>query len=135
MSIQVPRRDFLGLLATLPGAALLRWTPVRGAPRQVRMVFVYDPQLPGSVWMPVVLRHAPCSARAVTGDRVRFAREVLASTPQMIGGLTRHADRLVLTGTAEEVGFRVVEEAVLAGSGKQQALVFWRMQHRRELST
>lgn len=131
MSARFLRRDFLGLLATLPAAAVLRWTPAWGASTRARMVFVHEAALPRSVWLPMALRHAAVSPRALEGDRVRFARAILADAPLLIGGLTRHADLIVLAGTAEEAGFRLVEQSTLAQPASQPALIFWRMQHRR----
>jgi hypothetical protein len=133
MSFLLPRRGFLGLLVALPGAALLRWTPAQGAVNGSRMLFVYEAGLSESVWLPVARRYAPLEVRPIEGDRVRFARALLAAAPQSIGGLTRHADLLLLVGTAEEAGFRVVEQSVSRPTG-QPALVLWRMQHRRAVA-
>lgn len=48
---------------------------------------------------------------AITGDRVRFARDVFGpSAPEIVGGLTTYADFLVLTGCAAEAGYRVISE-------------------------
>jgi hypothetical protein len=126
-----PRRGFLRLLVALPGAALLRWTPAEGAGGGSRRLFVYEAGLAESVWLPVARRHAPMEVRPLAGDRVRFARAVLAASPQSIAGLTRHVDLLLLAGTAEEEGFRLVEQSATRLGAGQPALVFWRMQPRR----
>jgi hypothetical protein len=134
MSFLLPRRGFLGLLIALPGAALLRWTSAPGAVSRSGPLFVYDAGLSESAWLPVARPYAPVEARALEGDRVRFARAVLAAAPESIAGLTRHADFLLLAGTAEEEGFRVVEQPV-SRSASQPALVFFRMRHRRAIAS
>ena len=48
---------------------------------------------------------------AITGDPVRFARDVFGpSAPEIVGGLTAYADFLVLTGCAAEAGYRLISE-------------------------
>jgi len=127
----IERRDFLRLLGAVPGAALLGWAAARAAATHSPMVFVYEPSLPGFVWHRVAMRHRLAEFRPLEGDRVRFARALLASAPQSIGGLTRHVDLLLLAGTAEEEGFRMREQALMEGvRGTQPALVCWIMQRR-----
>ncbi|HVY79561.1 MAG TPA: hypothetical protein VG994_01155 [Steroidobacteraceae bacterium] len=58
----------------------------------------------------------------VTGDRVRFAREVFGpGAPDVIAGATRYADFIVLTGCASEAGYR------LTGSRADGDLVRWKV--------
>jgi hypothetical protein len=52
-----------------------------------------------------------CRTLALTGDRVRLARDVFAAdAPDVIGGITTYADFIVLTGCAAEAGYRVLSE-------------------------
>lgn len=130
MSPKIPRRDFLGLAAAVPGVVLLRLTPAQAATAGPRRLFVYEAGLPERIWRPVALRQAPMQARALEGDRVRCARALLAAGPQTIGGLTRYADLLILAGTAEEAGYRLGEQVPLPRSARQPALIVWTMEHR-----
>jgi hypothetical protein len=69
--------------------------------------------------------HAAGSASrtlAITGDRVRFARDLFGSSaPEVIGGLTSYADFIVLTGCAAEAGYRLISERT------ESALVRWKI--------
>ena len=121
------RRDFVtATLAT--GTALLLETPLNAAAMSAT-----EPQL-----MVVDLNIADachfvagCRTLALTGDSVRFAREVFApSATEIIGGITTYADFVVLTGCAAEAGYRLISEraegtfmrwkvARLAGAGSR----------------
>jgi hypothetical protein len=128
----IERREFLRFVAALPGAALLGWRPAPVVAASSPMVFVYEPSLPESVWRRVATRHGPLEVRPLEGDRVRFARALLARAPQAISGLTRHVDLLLLAGTAEEEGFRMREQSLMESvRGRQPALVCWSMHRRR----
>ena len=95
------RREFMaGTVAA--GSALLLETPLNGA-----AMVTTEPQL---------------FISAITGDPVRFARDVFGpSAPEIVGGLTTYADYLVLTGCAAEAGYRLISER---GEG---ALVRWKV--------
>jgi hypothetical protein len=69
-----------------------------------------------------VAQIAGCRTIAITGDRVRFGREVFASgAPEIIGGLTTYADYIMLSGCAAEAGYRVISERT------QGRLVRWKI--------
>ncbi|HEU4625049.1 MAG TPA: hypothetical protein VFS52_09820 [Steroidobacteraceae bacterium] len=58
----------------------------------------------------------------ITGDRVRFAREVFGpGAPDVVAGATRYADFIVLAGCASEAGYR------LTGSRAEGGLVRWKV--------
>jgi hypothetical protein len=69
-----------------------------------------------------------CAVRAIEGDRVRFAREVLgaADAPPIVLGHTTYADFILITGSAAEHGYRVLSEQC-ASAGAQGALVTWKI--------
>lgn len=158
MSAQpIERRDFLGLALGAAGGALAEAIPAaakaaaatpavtsglsaNGASPAARAlaagvqpaIFVYDGSVPEAArWASQVDQ---ANARALAGDRVRFARALLAAAPQSIVGLTRHVDLLLLAGAAEEADYRLVEQRRSADPrppGGRVALVAWRMQQRR----
>ena len=73
-----------------------------------------------------------CAVRPIEGDRVRFASELFArgAAPEIVSGLTHYADFILLSGCAEESGYRVLSERVLpavAESGAHGALIAWKI--------
>lgn len=62
-----------------------------------------------------------CEARAIVGDRVRFALDLFAaeSAPAVVAGASTYSDFILLSGTAAEHGYRVLEESA------QGSLVSW----------
>jgi hypothetical protein len=121
------RRELLLLAAALPAAARLGAT--RASQPAARRLFVYDPRLPAAVWRPLAAQHGLIEALLLEGDRVRFARACLATAPDWIGGLIRPADLLVLAGSAEEEGLRLLKERRLRRAGGPDH-VFFSMQRR-----
>jgi hypothetical protein len=77
-----------------------------------------------------------CLIRAIEGDRVRFAREVLgaADAPAIVLGHTTYADFILITGSAAEHGYRVLSEQC-ASAGAQGTLVTWRIGRLRSGAT
>jgi hypothetical protein len=102
------RRDLLRAAAVLPAATWL--AGARASEAGPRRLFVYEPRLPGELWRPLAAGQGLLQAVPIAGDRVRFARACLASSPDWIGGVVRPADLLVLAGSAEEEGFRMLTE-------------------------
>jgi len=111
------RREFMVGTAAAAGALLVE-TPVNAA-----QMASTEPQL--LIVDPAVATEAVavgCRTIAITGDPVRFGREVFASAaPEIIGGLTTYADYIVLSGCAAEAGYRVISERA------QDALVRWKV--------
>jgi len=68
-----------------------------------------------------------CTTRAVVGDRVRFAMELLSApnAPLVVAGLTSYADFILLSGCAAEHGYRVVSETA------RGPLTSWKVVRRR----
>jgi len=67
-------------------------------------------------------RGLKCASLPITGDRVRFATELFApDAPEVIAGASTYADFIVLTGTAAEHGYRVIEES------PRGALTVWKI--------
>jgi hypothetical protein len=64
-----------------------------------------------------------CEARAIVGDRVRFALDLFAAAnpPAVVVGVSTYADFILLSGTAAEHGYRVLEESA------QGSLVSWKI--------
>lgn len=55
-------------------------------------------------------RAAGATTRAIHGDPVRFGREVLASKPALVAGVSRHAEALLLGEVAMEEGYVLATE-------------------------
>lgn len=122
------RREVLQWAAAVPVAT---WLGRAAAAAPARSLWVCDDERLRSLW---AAAGAPRSCvRVLPGqvDSVRFARECLAAAPEVIQGALRAGSFLVLTGSAEEAGFRLVEEGVLAAAWPDgQTRITFRMQHR-----
>jgi len=103
--IHINRRTVLagGLAGMIAAPALAHpagWRAAAGS-----TVLVYDPALnsgrrfaeAGSVGAGAVL--------ALEGDRIRFARKLLASQPSLVAGISRGADALLIEDVAREAGY------------------------------
>ncbi len=91
-AVTIPAIAGLGNLALSQGAT----GPLAG---------VYDASLPAGERLASLLREAGRGARAVEGDRIRFARQLLAEKPPMLAGVTRSADALLFAEVAAEDGY------------------------------
>ncbi len=91
----------LGLLAvpTLSGVANWNWR--HGDAR----LLLHDPSLNAGRRFAQAGAAQGAPSRAIEGDRIRFAREVLASKPALIAGVSRHADMLLIADVAAEAGY------------------------------
>jgi hypothetical protein len=96
------RAAITGALAVPTVAGLAHWRWQHGE----RSVLLHDPALA------VGRRFAKAGAarggniRAIEGDRIRFAREVLTDRPALIAGVSRHADFILIADAAREAGYR-----------------------------
>jgi hypothetical protein len=72
-----------------------------------------------------------CTTLPVTGDRVRFGRELFGSknAPAVVAGLTHYADYILLSGCAAEHGYRVQSAQV------QPRLVEWTVAQTRRATS
>jgi hypothetical protein len=117
------RREFVaGTVAA--GSALLLEKPLSGAAMTatVPQLFVVDYEIADARRVAEAAASKGCRTVPISGDRVRFAREVFtAGAAEIVGGITTYADFLVLTGCAAEAGYRVLSERA-AG-----ALIRWKV--------
>jgi hypothetical protein len=117
------RREFMVGTAVAAGALLVD-QPVnaaRMASTEPRLLLL-DLELADAHRVAAEAEAVGCRALAITGDRVRFGREVFASgAPEIIGGLTTYADYIMLSGCAAEAGYRVLSERA------QDAFVRWKI--------
>jgi len=117
----ISRRGFIAVAAAAGGALALvakqvgtiaKAAPVEEAAASVDTTSVGEPQLflfDGD--NSATCRAVSCATLAITGDRVRFARGLFPAggAPEIIGGVSTYADFILLTGCAEEHGYRVIE--------------------------
>jgi len=96
----------LGALAvpTLSGLAAWRWR--HGEQR----VLLHDPALEAGQRFAAAGRAYGIEPRAIEGDRIRFARAVLAARPALVAGVSRHADLLLIADAAREAGYTLAAE-------------------------
>ena len=121
------RRHFLAtLLATAGSVAVV---PAHAASLTKRRIWVYDPALPAIMPLVEAARATGDDVRAVEGDRIRFARDMVGGGTASVAGVTRYADFLMLSGVAAEAGYRVVSQALWPGSSG--AAISWTLQRRR----
>lgn len=104
------RRQFLGGAAMAAGAAAAG--PVRAAATG-RAIWLYDPALAPSQGLAARASTPGAELRRLEGDRIRLAQTMLAAAPHEIGGITRYADFLLLSGAAAERGYRVTAKSML----------------------
>jgi hypothetical protein len=126
--MNIQRREVLRIAAAVPMVAWLGKAAAGAFP--VRELFVYDhksmlslmeaPRRGGRTTSGSLVKVLPVDA-----DWVRFARECLATAPVWIHGVLCPASFLVLTGAAEEEGYRMCGERWLR-SGQAA----FSMQHR-----
>ena len=130
--MSIRRRELLQWAAVLPVATRLGRA---SAAAPVRTLCVCDDERLRS-WLAAA--GAPRSRVLVLPtdvDAVRFARECLAAAPQVIHGALLPGSFLVLAGTAEEAGLRIVEEGVLASQWQDgQARISFKMLHRSRMT-
>ncbi len=100
--MKVSRRNVLAGAAAVPlasGLASWRWG-YHGA-----AVLVHDPMLAAGREFAALARAEGRAPLALDGDRIRFARELFASRPLLVRGVTRQADAVLLEDVAEEAGY------------------------------
>jgi hypothetical protein len=101
--IRVTRRGALaGALAVPTVAGLAHWRWRHGE----RSVLLHDPALAAGRRFAAAGEQRGGEVRAIEGDRVRFAKELLAAEPALIAGVSRHADFILIKDVAREAGYR-----------------------------
>lgn len=103
--MRVSRRGVLAGAAVLPFAAPVgawRWE------HHGSTVLVYDPQLPAARSFAASGRESGRQVLALEGDRIRLARQLFASHPALVRGVSRQADALLVEEVAREAGYHRV---------------------------
>ncbi len=96
------RAAMMGALAVPTVAGLAHWRWKHGEVS----VLLHDPALAAGRRFAETGRARGGEVRAIEGDRIRFAREVLESKPALIAGVSRHADFILIEDAAREAGYR-----------------------------
>jgi hypothetical protein len=101
--IRVTRRGALvGALAVPTVAGLAHWRWRHGE----RSILLHDPALEAGRRFAAAGEQRGGEVRAIEGDRIRFAKGLLADRPGMIAGVSRHADFILIEDVAREAGYR-----------------------------
>ncbi|MXP42153.1 hypothetical protein GRI75_10925 [Altererythrobacter soli] len=101
--IRVTRRGALaGALAVPTVAGLAHWRWRHGE----RSVLLHDPALEAGRRFAAAGEQRGGEVRAIEGDRVRFAKGLLAERPALIAGVSRHADFILIEDVAREARYR-----------------------------
>ncbi|MGX7894591.1 hypothetical protein [Tsuneonella sp. HG222] len=100
--IAASRRGVLAGAMALPAAASVKAAVTR-APSGT--VLIYDPELETARKFALSAEARSEPSLAVEGDRIRFARQVLARRPALVVGVTRAADALLIEEVAREAGY------------------------------
>jgi hypothetical protein len=105
--MKLTRRNVMAGAAALPALGVLgqvAWSQSRP------LAGVYDAELPAGNRLAGLLRDVGHGARAVEGDRIRMAREILSAKPPMLAGVTRSADALLFAEVGAEEGYDLALE-------------------------
>jgi hypothetical protein len=103
--IRLTRRGALaGALAVPTVAGLAHWRWKHGE----RSVLLHDSALEAGRRFAAAGAARGGDVRAIEGDRIRFARGLLAANPALIAGISRHADFILIEDVAREAGYRPV---------------------------
>ena len=111
--MKLTRRTLIASAAAVPALAAL--SQFRGSGQGV-LAGVYDADHPAGAEFARLLRRENFGAQAVTGDRIRMARDLLATRPPMLAGVTRDADALLFAEVGAEEGYDLSLE--LRGNGQ-----------------
>ncbi len=100
------RGMMLGALAVPTVAGLASWQWKTGG----KSLLLHDDSLNAGRRFGDAGRAAGATTRAIAGDPVRFGREVLASKPALVAGVSRHAEALLIGEVAMEEGYVLATE-------------------------
>ena len=132
--MSIRRRELLQWAAAVPMAAWLGRAAAAPARSHGVCLWVCDDERLRSLLAAAGAPRSRVLVLPTDVDAVRFARECLAAAPQVIHGALLPGSFLVLAGTAEEAGLRIVEEGVLASQWQDgQARISFKMLHRSRL--
>ncbi len=105
--MKVSRRGMmLGALAVPTVAGLASWQWKTGG----QSLLLHDDSLIAGRRFADAGRAAGARTRAIGGDAIRFAREVLADRPALVAGVSRHAEALLIGEVALEEGYVLATE-------------------------
>jgi hypothetical protein len=109
--MKVSRRTMIagglvGALAVPTVAGLARWRWQHGS----HTGLVHDASLTAGQRFAAAGAAAGRPSVEVTGDRVRFARDLVTTRPALIAGVTRQADALMIAEVAGEAGYMLAAE-------------------------
>jgi hypothetical protein len=96
------RAALMGALAVPTVAGLAQWRWKHGE----RSVLLHDPARAAGRRFAEAGTARGSDVRAIEGDRIRFAREVLETRPALIAGISRHADFILIEDAAREAAYR-----------------------------
>ena len=109
--MKVTRRTMIagglaGALAVPTVAALARWRWQHGS----HTGLVHDGSLAAGRRFAEAGSAAGRSSMEVHGDKIRFARDLVATAPALIAGVTRQADAVLIADVAAEAGYVLAAE-------------------------
>ena len=107
------RAALMGALAVPTVAGLAQWRWRHGE----RSVLLHDSALAAGRRFAEASLARDADVRAIEGDRIRFAREVLEGRPALIAGVSRHADFILIEDAAREAGYRPAATIYGRGGG------------------
>lgn len=103
--IRATRRGaMIGALAVPTVAGLAHWRWRHGE----RSVLLHDAKLAAGNRFAAAGQARGADVRAIVGDPIRLAQAVLAASPALIAGVSRHADFILIEDVAREKGYRPV---------------------------
>ena len=105
--MKVTRRSLMAGAAAIP--AVVGLERLSASSLNTGALFVYDASLPEAAQRRVEARKVGLQVCEITGDRIRFARDLASLAPARISGFSRQADALLIGEAAVEAGYRLVE--------------------------
>ena len=109
------RTALMGALAVPTVAGLAHWRWRHGE----RTVLLHDASLAAGRRFAEAGRARGGTVRALEGDRIRLAHDVLEGRPALVAGVSRHADFILIEDVAHEAGYRPA--ATIYGRARQCA--------------
>ena len=103
--IRASRRAALAAVLVLPAGAAMAKASQRAA---VGTMVLYDPSYEGARSFAASACAQGAGAKAIEGDRIRFARAVFARKPALVVGVSRAADAVLIADVAREAGYAPV---------------------------
>lgn len=111
--MKLTRRAILAGAAAIPAAASARefgWRHGHGT------VLLYDADLPLGRAFAEAGRAWNRDVQPLSGDRIRFAREIFARRPAIVQGVSRAGDEVLLAEVAREAGYEQIALRVDGGA-------------------